>query len=139
VRGRGPDGCCAAARRILVGMQTWVLVITLVVNSQAVGITSIPGDTSEAACHSAGVVAQNSERTEGRAIQFFCLVGLKTPRALGAGWPLSVGAHATRRGVSRDASSYFAFLLTCLGARLDCGPRPKVRLAHDETIGRSFQ
>jgi hypothetical protein len=41
--------------------------------------------------------------------------------------------------VSAMASSYFAFLLTSLGARLDCGPRPKVRLAHDETIGRSFQ
>ena len=48
-------------------MQTWVLVITLVVNSRAVGVTSIPGYTSEAACHSAGVVAQNSEKTEGRA------------------------------------------------------------------------
>jgi hypothetical protein len=61
--------------RILVTMQTWVLVITLVVNSQAVGITSIPGYTSEGACHSAGVVAQNSEKIDGRAIQFFCLVG----------------------------------------------------------------
>ena len=75
MRGRARWLLCRCQSRILVSMQTWVLVITLVVNSQAVGITSIPGYTSEAACHSAGVVAQNSERTEGRAIQFFCLVG----------------------------------------------------------------
>jgi hypothetical protein len=47
----------------------------LVVNSHPVGITSIPGYASEAACHTAGTLAKNSERSDSRELTFFCLVG----------------------------------------------------------------
>jgi hypothetical protein len=56
-------------------MQTWVLVLTLIINSHPVGITGIPGYGSEAACHTAGTLAKNSEKSDGREITFFCLVG----------------------------------------------------------------
>ncbi len=56
-------------------MQTWVLVIILLVNSQPVGITSVPGYPSLEACGNAGNKLHSEEIHYGRQIDFDCIAG----------------------------------------------------------------
>ena len=55
-------------------MNTWVLVIILVANSQPVGITSVPGYASAIACENAG--RENlSAKYERYDIRYYCIHG----------------------------------------------------------------
>ena len=47
----------------LAQMQTWVLVIVMLANSQPVGVTSVPGYTSVEACLAAGAEFKRKEHS----------------------------------------------------------------------------
>jgi hypothetical protein len=56
-------------------MQTWTLIIILLVNSQPVSITSVPGYTSLVDCGNAGNRLHNEQIKYGRNIDFDCIAG----------------------------------------------------------------
>jgi hypothetical protein len=56
-------------------MKTWVLIITLLVDSRAVGITSVPGYTSFEACRDAGLSVQSQETFDRQSAVFTCIAG----------------------------------------------------------------
>jgi hypothetical protein len=58
-------------------MQTWVLIITVMVNAHVVGVTSVPGYDSLDSCARAGRSAKNQLSFEGRQVDFVCIDGPK--------------------------------------------------------------
>lgn len=56
-------------------MQTWVLVITLYAYSRAVGITSVPGYESLAACNAAGTDLETKTKFADTKTFYVCIPG----------------------------------------------------------------
>jgi len=56
-------------------MQTWVLVILLLANSKAIGITGVPGYTALVDCGNAGNKLHDEEIKYGVQLDFQCIPG----------------------------------------------------------------
>jgi hypothetical protein len=66
-----------------------------------------PGYSSEAACHTAGTLAKNSEKSNGSGITFFCLVGPETPGKVPAAVRLHANAMSLKGRWVADLDSAF--------------------------------